>query len=77
MCHLVTQAQPRSRLKCHIFFEWPLISSEDSVGAILQVQEEARRELECVICLEVPRPGANFTSILQADFFAQKCFMKL
>ena len=36
-----------------------VFSSEDGVGAILQVQEEARRELECVICMEVPRPGAQ------------------
>ena len=37
------------------FFHNSGSSNQDEIVEMLQVQENAKRELECVICLEVPK----------------------
>jgi hypothetical protein len=48
-------------------------SRQDEVNALLQVQEQARRELECVICLEVPKKETHVFSCLESHLICLEC----
>ncbi len=43
------------------------------MDAVLQVQEKARRELECVICLEVPQREAQVFSCREHHLICSGC----
>jgi hypothetical protein len=43
------------------------------MDAMLQVQEKARRELECIICLEVPRREAQVFSCAEHHLICFEC----
>jgi galactose-1-phosphate uridylyltransferase len=48
-------------------------STQIEMDAMLQVQEKARRELECNVCLEVPRRKAQVFSCLQHHLICSEC----
>ena len=43
------------------------------MDAMLQVQEKTRRELECVICLEVPKKDDHVFSCLEHHLICLEC----
>ena len=47
--------------------------SHSSIDQYLHVQEEARKELECVICLEVPKAGEHIFSCDDHHLLCNKC----
>jgi flavin-binding protein dodecin len=52
-------------------------SMEAGLDAILKVQNEARDELECVVCLEVPLLGVQVFSCLQHHLLCSDCAKKI
>jgi hypothetical protein len=48
-------------------------ATPEGMDAILQVHEEAREELECVICLEVPDRDAHVFSCLEHHLLCSDC----
>jgi hypothetical protein len=47
--------------------------SQDEIDAMLQTQEKACRELECVICLEVPKRETHVFSCQQHHLMCSQC----
>ena len=43
------------------------------MNVMLQVQEKARRELECIVCLEVPRRDTPVYSCLEHHLICSEC----
>ena len=50
--------------------------TQNSINEYLIVQEEARKELECVICLEVPKAGEHVFSCSEHHLLCCKCNAK-
>jgi hypothetical protein len=48
-------------------------STQLGMDAMLQVQEKARKELECVICLDVPHREIQVFSCLQHHLMCSEC----
>ena len=48
-------------------------SSNEALNAVLQAQQDARRELECVICLEVPPVDTPVFSCLEQHLMCASC----
>ncbi len=48
-------------------------STHLEMDAVLQVQEKAQRELECVICLEVPKRQTQVVSCLEHHLICSEC----
>jgi hypothetical protein len=44
--------------------------------AMLQVQEKAQKELECVVCLDVPRKSAQVFSCLEHHLICSQCYQR-
>jgi hypothetical protein len=47
--------------------------NQEEMNALLQVQEKARRELECIICLEVPRKDTEVFSCSEHHLICLEC----
>ena len=55
------------------YYCFPTIG-HNQMDAMLQVQEKTRRELECVICLEVPKKEDHVFSCLEHHLICLECF---
>ena len=51
----------------------PQDSSHETLNAVLQAQQDARRELECVICLDVPLVDTRVFSCLEQHLMCATC----
>ena len=48
-------------------------NSNETLNAVLQAQQDARRELECVICLDVPSVDTQVFSCLEQHLMCARC----
>jgi DNA repair ATPase RecN len=48
-------------------------SSNEALNAVLQAQQDAREELKCVICLDVPRADTHVFSCLEQHLICATC----
>ena len=48
-------------------------SSNETLNAVLQAQQDARQELECVICLDFPTVDTQVFSCLQQHLMCARC----
>jgi hypothetical protein len=51
-------------------------SSSEALNAVLQAQQDAREELQCVICLDVPRADTHIFSCLEQHLICTACNQK-
>ena len=68
-------------LKCRLQQTEKVLNSiqgdtQNSINEYLLVQEEARKELECVICLKVPKAGEHIFSCNDHHLLCCKCNVK-
>jgi hypothetical protein len=54
------------------YYYFPTIG-HNQMDAMLQVQEKTRRELECVICLEIPQKEDHVFSCLEHHLICLEC----
>ncbi len=73
--HLSTQVSfPLHWLIIYIFSSiCKAICNQEEMNSMLQVQENARRELECIICLEVPKKESHVFSCLEHHLICLEC----